>query len=217
MPGDLPDGDVLGLLRGDVAAHELERLRPAGPLLGKDAHAGVADDDQVAAARVGHGEATGGHFRRIDENGAVHFLVGHFDPVPGDADFGPLVGRAVEILGIGAVDVGGNERAVATSVGTAPWSAISASSFCNSLFACRADFQHRMAGIVPQRADRDVLDRAIAAVGGHDIEDLGQNEAVDDVTADLDLFDERPSGGVLARRPRRLLRCLHVVPPAIGI
>ena len=64
LPRDLADGHVLRLLGRDVAAHELEGLRPARALFRKDAHAGVADDDAVAHAGVGHRQAAGGHSSR---------------------------------------------------------------------------------------------------------------------------------------------------------
>ena len=66
-----------------------------------------------------------------------------------------------------------------------------------------------MARIVPQFANGDVLDLAACATGGHGVEDLRKNEAVDDVTADLDLLDERPAG------QRGFLRGVHDLPPAI--
>ena len=53
----------------------------------------------------------------------------------------------------------------------------------------------RVAGIVPRLADRDVLDAKRAAAGRDRVEHLRQNEAVDDMAGDFDLFDDGIFGG----------------------
>ena len=52
------------------------------------------------------------------------------------------------------------------------------------------------------------LDLETAAAAGNRIENFGQNEAVNDMTADLDLFHELAGTG-LGRFPR----CIHQSPP----
>ena len=79
--GDLADGDALGLFGRDVAVHELERLPLGRALVGKDPHAGVPDDELIARRDVAHGQAAGRAAGRIDGDAAVHFLIGHVDPV----------------------------------------------------------------------------------------------------------------------------------------
>ena len=128
---------------------------------------------------------------RIDDDAAIHFLVGDFDPIAAEADLGPLVGRAVKAFGKRAVHVGGDEAAVllgrrARRRGrrSGPESAAARSSR-----RC-ADFDHGIARIVAGLADRDLRDAKRAAAGRDRVEHLGQDQAVDDVAGDFDLFDD---------------------------
>ncbi len=50
--------------------------------------------------------------RSIDDNAAIHLLLGDPSPLSADANFGPLVRRAVEPLGKGGGNVRVNRRAV---------------------------------------------------------------------------------------------------------
>ena len=59
-----------------------------------------------------------------------------------------------------------------------------------SLLAGGADFDHGGAGVVAGLADRDVLDPKLAAGGGDRVEHFRQDQAVDDVAADFDVFDD---------------------------
>ena len=64
--GNLPDGDALGLFGRDRAVHEFER-RPFGrPLVRKDPHAGVPDDELGARHDLAHGHAAGPGADRVD-------------------------------------------------------------------------------------------------------------------------------------------------------
>ena len=185
----------------------VKSLRTAGPLDRDHAHAGVADHDRHAArtsiigmqrergARSGSREPILGYSllllapRSFDHNSAIHLLVGNFDPMAVQPDFGALVGRAVKAFGERAVHVGRDEpaillgrrhRAVVGDLGQ------------NSLHQLRrggADFDHRVARIVAGLADRDLGDAKLAAAGRDRVQHLGQDEAVDDMAGDFDLFD----------------------------
>ena len=213
LPGNLADGHVLWFFGRNVAAHELEGLRPPRSLFRKDAYARVADDDAVAHARIGHRQAAGSRGtgeveRDVDHDPAVHFLIGNLQPVAGDADLGSLVGGAIEFFGKGPGNVGRHKAAV-VDVG---WHRAVVGDlrqdFFQALFAVSANFQQGMAGVVPRLPDHDLLDFETAAAAGNRIENLGQNEAVDDMAADLDLFHKLPGTG-LGRFPR----CIHQSPP----
>ncbi len=49
----------------------------------------------------------------LDHNPAVHFLIGDLQPTASHANFGPLVGSAVEVLGKGPGNVGRHQAAIA--------------------------------------------------------------------------------------------------------
>ena len=110
----------LGLLARDVRAHEAEQGRLAGPLERHDPHPGVADDDRHAKLDLDHRHAPRRAAGRIDGDAAVHLLIGDVDPVPAQADLGALVGRAVELLGERAGDVGRDDPRVAGVDGRRP-------------------------------------------------------------------------------------------------
>ena len=61
---------------------------------------------------VGHRHAPRRAAGRVDGDAAVHLLVGDVDPVAAEPDLGPLVGRAVEVLGEGPGDVGRHDPGV---------------------------------------------------------------------------------------------------------
>ena len=167
------------------------RFVPRRRLGREDAQPLPADDDAVALAHVGHGQAAGGVALRIDEDAAVHLLVFHVDPVAAEADLGAVVGRAVEALGEGAVHVGRRRsRSPAATTGTAPWSWM-ASRISRSVSArVGADLDAGVAGVVLPLADADVLDDVGAAAGEDLVQHLGQEQRVDDVPVDLDFLDE---------------------------
>ena len=131
--------------------------RSAGRSFGKHAHAGVADDDRSPGRTSVMATQRAVRSDRIDDDAAVHFLVGDFDPVPGQADLGPLVGGAVKAFGKGAVHVGrapaGNLAArSARRRGRRSAPEISPSSSARSAL----DFDQRIARIVAGLADRDL-------------------------------------------------------------
>jgi len=52
----------------------------------------------------------------------------------------------------------------------------------------RANFNHRRAGVAPRLADLDLLETKRPPMGTDRVEDFRQDQAVDDVTPDLDFF-----------------------------
>ncbi len=71
------------------------------------------------------------------------------------------------------------------AVGTAPWSAIWARISASSVGRLGPHFDQRKAGIGARLADRDLLDPKRPAAGRDQVEDLGQDQAVDDVAANF--------------------------------
>ena len=53
----------------------------------------------------------------------------------------------------------------------------------------RPHFDQGIAGIAAVVADRDLLDAEGAAGGGDEVENFGEQQAIDDMAADFDLFD----------------------------
>ncbi len=203
--GDSPDGQFLGLLGGDGAAHELERLGLARALFGKDAHSGPSHDDRIAHGDLVHRQ-TPRSVRRVDHDAAIHLLVLHRNPLASQPNFGPLVRGAVEPFGKGLDDVGRDELAVrshyrrGTVVGN-----LGQNSFQVRRVA-GPNLDQRVARIGPGLADRDFLDAEGAAARGDAVEDLRQDQTVDDMAADLHVFH------VDLNRPRRQGRsCRHEV------
>lgn len=150
----------------------------------------MADDDLVAHAGIGHRQAAGGQAIDVDDDRAVHFLIGDFQPAAGDADFGPLVRGAIKIFGKGPGNVGRDQTAVASVGRRRAVVGDLGEDFPQHLFLVSADFQPCIAGIVPRLPDRDLLDLANAPAASDEVEDFRQDEAVDDMAADLDLFHE---------------------------
>ena len=79
---------------------------PAWPTtIGMPRRTSVIGMQRATADGVGRRVSRAGYCS-FDHDAAVHLLVGDFDPVAVQADFGPLVGRAVKAFGKGAVHVG---------------------------------------------------------------------------------------------------------------
>ena len=191
LVGDLPDGHALGLFGRDGAVHELERL-PLGrrTLLGKHAHTAVPNDQRRTQLHVAHGHAACRGAARLDGDTAVHFLIGDVDPMATDSQLGPLVGGAVKPLGKSAVHVGWHQLAILLGGWRSPVVADLRKDFAQQLRVGRADFYQGETRIETCLADRDLLDLESSAGRRNQIENLGQDQAVDDVPADLHVFDE---------------------------
>ena len=100
LAGDLADQRALGLLGRDAAGHEREIVRPHfAALLRKHAHAGVARRRSACRAATSViGTQRADLPRRVDDDAAIHLLIGHLDPLAAEPHFGPLIRRAVEAL-----------------------------------------------------------------------------------------------------------------------
>ncbi len=163
---------------------------------------------QRADGAPAFGSPLGGAF---DHDRAVHFLPGDLQPAAGDADLGPLVGGAIKIFGKRSGDVGLHEAAIADVGGDRAMVGDLRQDFLQDLFVVGANLQQGMAGVVSRLPDRDLLDFETAAAAGDGIEDFGQDQTVDDVAADFDLFHEL-AVAALGRFPR----CIHRSPPPVS-
>lgn len=188
--GDLLDRDMLGLFGRDCAVHEFEGLRRLLAFMGEDADAGVADDDFVAQFRVEHRDATGDACGFIDDDAAVHFLQVDGDPFAPQADLGALVRRAVEVFGKRAGDVDCFCRAVVFVDADGAVVGDLGEDFFEPLAGGGGDFDEGAAGIGTGLADEDIFEAEGAAFGHNLVEDFGQQQAIDDVAAKFDFFDE---------------------------
>ena len=74
-------------------------------------------------------------------------------------------------------------------VGTAPWSANLAQDQVQRLAVGGPDLDQGVARVVAGLADGDLLDLKRAAVAENAVQDLGQDQAVDDMAANFDFFD----------------------------
>ncbi|MEZ6073733.1 MAG: hypothetical protein R3C10_26510 [Pirellulales bacterium] len=59
----------------------------------------MSDDDPFAPPQVRHRNTACSWWIGRDDDATVHFLIGHRDPLTGDADLGTLVRCAVKTLG----------------------------------------------------------------------------------------------------------------------
>ena len=177
-------------------------------LLGKHAHAGVAHDELRAQRHVAHGHAVGPALT-VDGDAAIHFLVGNFNPAAVDADFGALVGRAVESFGKRAGNIGRHQMAVLLRGGDGAMIADLRENGGEDFGGGRADVDQGEAGIALGFADRDLLDLEGAAGGVDQVEHLGKDQAVDDVPGNLHFLDEGGAAGSAGRKLWAGLRGRH--------
>ena len=112
--GHAPQADRLGLLARDGRAHEPEEASPRGAArAGTTRTPGVADDDRHARAST---SVIGTH-RAVPPAGSTTMpqsisWSATSTQWPSEPDLGPLVGRAVEVLGEGPGDVGRHDPGV---------------------------------------------------------------------------------------------------------
>ena len=147
------------------------------------------------------GDAAGRCRRGVDDDAAIHFLIGDLAPVAVEADFGPLVGRAVETFGKRAGDVGRDQPAIVLRrrhgavVGDAAEDVFAAS----SRRPRELRPAHSSDRCAPGRSTIFLM-RNVPAAAGDQVENLRQDQAIDDVAANLDFLDRceraRGSSGV---------------------
>ena len=140
---------------------------------------------------VGHRNAAGRAACTIDDDAAVHFLIVDLDPLSRRGGFRsagwsccrnlretrrryrPSTSRQSCCDGWHRAVIGDLRQDLAQRFGRR-----------------RALRSTGKAGVVAALADRDVLDAENTARRGDDVENLGQDQAVDDVAADFDFFDK---------------------------
>ena len=163
----------------------------------------MTDDQRHSELHVGHRDAAGRVGRRIDNDAAIHFLIGDRHPAAVQPNFGPLIGRAVKTFGKSAGDIGRFQPAIVLRDRHGPMIGDLRDNGRQCRRRAGLDFDQRIARIVPRLADRDPLDAKRPAAGRDQIENLRQNQAIDNVAAQLDFLDEtigigRGSGGGIA-------------------
>ena len=149
-----------------------------------------ADDDQVAEFDRRHRYAPGGRPARVDADAAVHLLVGDVHPVPAEPDLGAEVGGAVEPVREGPGDVGPGDGAVGGLGGDGPVRVDLGEDALEDLGGVGPDLDADVRRVVLPLADAELLDLVAGPAGEDGVEDLGQQQRVDDVAVQLDLFDE---------------------------
>ena len=147
---------------------------------------------------VGHRHAAGGRPFRVDEDAAVHLLVLDLDPLAAETHLRAVVGRAVEVLGKRPVHVGGHDVAIVRGDRGGTVVVDLAEDLLQHFGGRRPHLDAGEAGIGLALADADVLEDVRPAVRQDLVQHLGQEQRIDDVALDLDLFDE--PGRCSARR-----------------
>src|SRR3954453_15060895 len=185
VAGDFLDEGAFWFLCGDAAGHECEVAADFGTLDGDHSYASVADDNRHALADLGHRNATRynafGNLiiftRALDDDSAVHFLKGNWDPFAVYPNLSLLVRSAVKTFGKSAVHVGFEEPAVLFGGGDRTVVGDLGEDFLHELRRGGSDFDDRGAGIVASLADCDFGDAEFAPIGSDRVENLGQDEA----------------------------------------
>ena len=132
----------------------------------------------------------------IDRDPAVHLLVLHVDPTAMESHLGLLIGCAVEVLGKGPGDVGRHgPRVFRVDRRGAVLDQVSQDRV-DRFGRVRPDRDPGVARIRPADPDLAFVDLERPPHLKDPIEDLGEQERVDDVAANLDLIDHagRSSG-----------------------
>ena len=148
-----------------------------------DAHAGEAHDDAVARTDLVHwrgAHGLGGH-----DDPAVHLRVLDGAPTVIDAHVGRQVGRRVEALGQHAVTVGGHERRVAVMHTIHAVDLQLLEQRIDGAVVGRADLDARAARVDVRAPELELVDVVIRARLDDQIEHLGEQQGVDDVTLEL--------------------------------
>jgi hypothetical protein len=137
---------------------------------------------------------------RVNHNAAVHLLIVDRRPVAVQANLGSLIGRAVKPFGKRPVDVRLDQSGVASVDGNGAVIGNLRDDRLQGAVAGGANLDAGKAGVGAVVPDDDVLDLELAARGRDAVEHLGQDQAVDDVAANLDVFDGGPVVGGFSRR-----------------
>ena len=184
-----PDADRLGLLARNGRAHEAEHADFTRPFDRQHAHPRMADHDRHADRHVAHRNAARLAAGAVDDDPAVHLLVVDVDPAAAETDLGRLVGRAVKPFGKRTGDVGRDHRGVFGMNRRGAVLDQIAQDGLEHFLIVGPDRDPRIARIGAAHADLALADLERAAHQQDAIQDLGQEQRVDDVTANLDLLD----------------------------
>src|SRR5262249_33295243 len=105
------------------------------------------------------------------------------------------VGGAVETFGEAAIEIGPDDRAIAGGRGDRAMVVNVVEDFLEQAAVWRANFETGETRIVLALADPEILDDVRAAPRQDFIQHFGQQQRIDDVALQLDLFDEIPLAG----------------------
>lgn len=150
----------------------------------------MADHDRHAERDADHRHASGHSGRGVQRDAAVHLLVLDVDPTTLEADLGALVGRAVEGIGEGAGDVGRDGSGVLGMHRRSAMLDQVSEDRVDRFGAIGPDPDPGIARVGSADSDLALVDLEAASHLENAVEDLGQQERIDDVSADLDLVND---------------------------
>ena len=185
--GDLSNEQTLGLLGRHRARHELKWLARHAPLHGHDLHPGMVDHDQVAFFHPVHGNGFRTAALRVYPDGAVHLGMLHLDPLFVEANQSREIRRGVKMVGknsVGGCRLKSNgfrfclERQGAVLFDFSQ-------DFFEQFLSGRVDLNPRRATVGTAMADVNIEDLKLGAEIDNEIEDLGKDQRVDNVTGNL--------------------------------
>ncbi len=116
-------------------------------------------------------------------------MEGNGNPFAVDPNLGLLIRGAIKAFGKGSVHVGIDEPAILFCCGDRTMVGDLSEDFLHKLGRGGPNLDDGGTGIVAGLADHDFGDAELAAVCRDRVEDLGQNEAIDDMAGDFHLFD----------------------------
>ena len=179
----------LGFSLETVELMKPNRADLARPLDRQHAHPRVPDHDRHADLDADHRDAPRLAGGAVDHDPAVHLLVVHVDPSAAQADLGRLVGRAVEALGERAGDIGRDDLRVLRMDRRGAVLDEVAQDRLERLVVVGLDGDPGVARVGSPHADLALADLERSPHQQDAVEDLGQEQRVDDMAADLDLLD----------------------------
>ena len=195
---DLPEADRLGLLARDADSMNSNRVDSRGRSSGTTRTPAWPTTIGMPSVTSVIGTHRADLAVGVDDDAAVHLLVLHVDPLAAEPDLGPLVGRAVEAFGEGPGDVGRHDPRVLGVDGRGAVLDQVAEDRVELAGGGRPDGDPGVARVDPPRADPALADLERPPHLEDPVEDLRQQQRIDDVAADLDLFHGR--GRLLRRR-----------------
>lgn len=202
--GHLSRGDSLWFLGRNRAVHELERRLLRIALFRKNAYANVTDHDCLSNLNLSHRQAAGRPRVCVDHDAAVHFLVVDRRPRAIQPDFRALVCRAVETRRKCPGDVSVTQSTVVGCDGHGSVVEQLSQDFVQSITGLGLNLNQGITGIGTILTHVDLLDVKRALHRDDAVKNLRQQQAVDDMPGNFDIFHSRTG------------RLAHAAPPIPG-